>query len=451
MTIFSNFRVRLTVLLLCVSPAVATEYEIYRNNEVIRGVNLDYDVLLKLDVLVGEPVVTLKVRWEPSRSLSIVEVPSLVRGLDPVETVRLNELPSEAAEKINMIDFDLVFEFDLTGMGFSQDRAFLVEDAGAMARSDGMTWSFNPSGSPNWSSFLLSANPSQTTMFGTSIDLEEPANYFSRDEARGIFALILADRLPAPTVAVFNGEISFYDLQNWVVRESDYFEIAQTRLAVQTIKEGIWRSFGLSISDQDIEATTQDVNGARDFVENLSNLPDTVKGTGDSAEYDRLLEQGLLILDEMEVSKKYWESRENEPEPFPEGNDGTFENREPSSPSERFSSVCFSLGNGYLADSVLDVNAVNEMLAGVNSRLPDYAESGNYRLVGDLRLSCSGSQDLVGGIEIHAHDVTKNFRCESGGTSSRSVRQLISNYYPDEQCTVREYVAITSEGRLDGQ
>ena len=164
------------LMVLVTGPAPAETYKIENIGSgnprgATDGLSFTYDVHLRLELLLGEPVVGTRFRWQLNPNFSEVEVSELVT--DARRRVKLLNLPREAQLKARIYDVDI--EFEMSG---ATGVYYLLADGGDPGPGDGETWSFNVPGSPDWSEMFY-----RTPLDGP----DDRADYVSEKEAKRIW------------------------------------------------------------------------------------------------------------------------------------------------------------------------------------------------------------------------------------------------------------------------
>ncbi|KZY41051.1 hypothetical protein A3731_12355 [Roseovarius sp. HI0049] len=244
------------LMVLVMGPAHAETYKIENIGTgdlrgATDGLSFTYDVHLRLELLLGEPVVGTRFRWRLNPNFSEVEVSELVTG--ERRRVKLLNLPREAQLKARIYDVDI--EFEMSG---ASGVVYLLADGGDPGPGDGETWSFNVPGSPDWSEMFY-----RTPLDGP----DDRADYVSETEAKRIWQ----EGLRLHTARLVDVKVSTHDLVRWYVKQSKAPEVAVTQKAIRNLAEGVREGFGYDLdADEFAEVTPED----RWDTEGMSGLPE---------------------------------------------------------------------------------------------------------------------------------------------------------------------------------
>uniref|UniRef100_UPI003B518653 hypothetical protein n=1 Tax=Roseovarius indicus TaxID=540747 RepID=UPI003B518653 len=266
------------LMVLVTGPAPAETYKIENIGSgdprgATDGLSFTYDVHLRLELLLGEPVVGTRFRWQLNPNFSEVEVSELVT--DERRRVKLLNLPREAQLKARIYDVDI--EFEMSG---ATGVYYLLADGGDPGPGDGETWSFNVPGSPDWSEMFY-----RTPLDGP----DDRADYVSEKEAKRIWK----EGLRLHTARLVDVKVSTHDLVRWYVQQSKAPEVAVTQKAIRNLAEGIREGFGYDLdADEFAEVTPED----RWDTEGMSGLPEEEGLRSSEIDYQILSERlGKLL------------------------------------------------------------------------------------------------------------------------------------------------------------
>jgi hypothetical protein len=191
-------------------------------------VNYDLAAELRMGLLMGEPVISLRLRYDLLGG--IVTLPTFEPGEDRYETLRLGLLPSEAFDTVRLHSARLRFTFD-SGTG---DSVEVVADAGYLDRSG--AWSFNVPGSPDWDRVFIV--PSSTFLDG------EPT-FYGEDAARAIWR----SGLTLAAVEMEDIRLSLHYLHNWYASNNQISRLRTARRALALLERGVTVSYGYQAGD----------------------------------------------------------------------------------------------------------------------------------------------------------------------------------------------------------
>ncbi|MEQ8899266.1 MAG: hypothetical protein RID23_19465 [Roseovarius sp.] len=245
----------LALMVLVMGPARAETYKIENiGTGDLRGstdgLNFNFDVHLRLESLLGEPVVGTRFRWRLNPNFSEVEVSELVTG--ERRRVKLLNLPRDVQLKARIYDVDI--EFEMSG---ATGVYYLLADGGDPGPGDGETWSFNVPGSPDWDEMFY-----RTPLDGPG----DRADYVSEKEAKRVWQ----EGLRLHTARLVDVKVSTHDLVRWYVQQSKAPEVAVTQKAIRNLAEGIEAGFGYELDAEEFaEVTPED----RWDTEGMSGLP----------------------------------------------------------------------------------------------------------------------------------------------------------------------------------
>ncbi|MBU2867296.1 hypothetical protein [Pacificibacter marinus] len=218
---------------------------------------------LRTGILMGEPVISTRFKYEIVPGLSFVSVPVFNTGVYSKKL--LSQLPVAGQLKPRLYNMEIVYR--LSSPLFYRD-IYLRSDIGIPAVGDGNTWSFNVPGSPDWN-----------RVFSYTENMSE---YLSEQDAKER----LANPMTLVDAKIVNHDVTQFDLHEWYKKYDKSPQIYGLLAANKHLAEGIRRSTG-----HEFKATTQstvtviagvnwigpDADRAIDVLERefekLSNLP----------------------------------------------------------------------------------------------------------------------------------------------------------------------------------
>lgn len=304
-------------VLLLAGPAMAKNYSFEASDKQLsdenRWVHAYWDAQLKLFTLIGDPVVSVRIRYQFNPNMTRVSLPTL-DGSNRDFQLNLGQLPGEAYTLLNLYDVKVRFEFR-TNVNFPE-VVYLTEDVGDPGPSDGKTWSFNVPGSPNWDKFLTRASSG-------GYGRPEDANIFlSEDEAKKVYAAGL--QLSDATIVSY--KVTAFDLQNWYAAHTKWPEVRATIEAYNYLTDAVRRSTGLrsnpikqmtydALTDGTLMGTflaNQDdtLYSVRKKLDKLMNLPDSFIPEDNPGPYETAIKEAPKIISKTRDYAKEWRSSE---------------------------------------------------------------------------------------------------------------------------------------------
>lgn len=292
----------------------------------VETILFDFDTEVELSLLLGEPVINTRMRWEIEPSQSLAEIPALDAGESPFITVPLYDLGSAAYDKIRLYNVVLQFQFSTS----SGQTLYLAQDAGDLAVGDGQEWSFNVSGSPDWDEVFYRS---------PLLSSDGQRSYFPAAVSQQGFV----EQLRLEDVTILTAEVSFFDLHNWYAQSSPEAEASALARAYTTAAAGVHEAFGLEV---DVEA---DLNWQPPYVDEsasgsrmrqfeavaehlrgrlarLANIPQSFRAGGNEDTYlDALQAADEIVRNAVQFS---FASPDRDPATFREGGASSFGGRE---------------------------------------------------------------------------------------------------------------------------
>lgn len=168
------------------------------------GIYFEYALRLQIGTLLGEPVTNTEMLWKIDPFASTVTVPSLGGRSPELATVNLDDLGPEAIDKIGFTEFKVVFRF--SSKAFGQD-VILVQDVGVLSSGNGLKWSYNVPGSPDWSRLYSPYRAEHHTF----TDWFDRRAYLSEQEARDV----LKSEPELMDAWIIPGRFTSYELHQW--------------------------------------------------------------------------------------------------------------------------------------------------------------------------------------------------------------------------------------------
>jgi hypothetical protein len=196
------------------------------------AVNFDFEAEVKLGLLLDEPVISMRMRYELVGG--VVTTPTFEPGEDRYETRQLDLLPVEAAERLRLHDAKIRFTFD-SGTG---DGVELIVDAGHLKL--GGAWSFNVPGSPDWDGLFI--------VPGSIFSDGEPS-FYTEDSARAIWA----SGLTLSAWEIMDIRLSQYDMHRWYAENNERDRFRVLSRATEQVEKGIAASYGYQFRGDDAD------------------------------------------------------------------------------------------------------------------------------------------------------------------------------------------------------
>ena len=312
---------------LCLSSGIAsaqiTVEQTFSGRDAIAGssaategasVVIDWEAEVRLGLLLGEPVVSVRFKYEIVDG--VVTLPIVGSGGE-YNTVPIRDLPSDWREGIRLIDVDL--GVDVTQQTIASP--YLIADVGAPGRPG--EWSFNVPGSPDWDELFRDPD----------LDLINEDNFLDELEAQTIWqeALNLSDAF------ILDAELSFYHLHNTYMR-SGREEYRGLGIASNRLTEGVRRSYGLDASDHpdawraevlneplgDESAWRSRNQRLEALIDRLSDLPDELREGDNHAPYEQAVADAALVMRSLDREIASWEAEGVDPDTLEQGYEPTF-------------------------------------------------------------------------------------------------------------------------------
>ncbi|MBW8637683.1 hypothetical protein K1W69_10840 [Hoeflea sp. WL0058] len=238
--------------------------------------NFDWEAEARLGLLMGEPVASIRFKWDnPSGILTIPVLTLDGRGYD---TIRFGQLPQDLQEKPRLVDVRI----RLTVSDGSK-LMHIISDVGITGKPG--EWSFNVPGSPDWDELLLFA--------GTDTYLEEEA-------ARAAWA----NGLTITDAVLVDATLSLYDLHDAYMNGYEHRERYRALgAAFKRLSDGLYRSYGIDVQNiddgwtdayfvaersgklEDSTVWSERLGKLEKVIEKLSSLPDALRAGDNHAPY----------------------------------------------------------------------------------------------------------------------------------------------------------------------
>jgi hypothetical protein len=206
----------------------------------MNNITFAYEARVSVKSLLGEPVVAASFRWLLDPSASGVELRVLSGDKLEKRPVPVSELGEEAARKLGISDVKLRLV-----VRAGKNRYVMFIDAGAIAKGDGKSWSYNVAGSPNYDRFLLSSFASE----------DAPNLYVPAEEARAA----MKSGLQPDSLSVHSFSVSDQKLVRWYENNSKERRIPGRISLLRRLSESVERNFGY---DVDVDAMLQSAEQA---------------------------------------------------------------------------------------------------------------------------------------------------------------------------------------------
>ena len=249
----------------------------------MNNITFAYEARVSVKSLLGEPVVAASFRWLLDPSASGVELRVLSGDKLEKRPVPVSELGEEAARKLGISDVKLRLV-----VRAGKNRYVMFIDAGAIAKGDGKSWSYNVAGSPNYDRFLLSSFASE----------DAPNLYVSAEEARAA----MKSGLQPVSLSVHSFSVSDQKLVRWYENNSKERRIPGRISLLRRLSESVERNFGY---DVDVDAMLQSaeqaglvVSGDRlaryqthhdtltEYIDKLKDIPERFRENGNEKAYE---------------------------------------------------------------------------------------------------------------------------------------------------------------------
>ncbi|MEQ8481989.1 MAG: hypothetical protein RIC18_15140 [Hoeflea sp.] len=281
----------MTVILLALatalsSPVAAQTYEFdIRGNASTTGdpevasergaaVNFDFEAGIKLGLLLGEPLVSLRMRYELTGG--IVTTPTFEPGEDQYETRQLDLLPSEAKDRLRLYNAKIRFTFD-SGTG---DAVELIADAGHLRPAGEL--SFNVPGSPDWDELFI--------VPGSIFQNGEPT-YYNEASAQAIWASGL-------TLRSWDFEdisLTLRDMHRWYAENNERPRFLALQRAIRQVELGVKASYGYQFRGDSTDPLLDGISNVATWLE----VEAETGGFDGEVEYDK--QQWQEVLSRAEV------------------------------------------------------------------------------------------------------------------------------------------------------
>ncbi|WP_420407486.1 hypothetical protein [Hoeflea sp.] len=268
------------------SPAAAQTYEFdIRGNASTTGdpevesergaaVNFDFEAGIKLGLLLGEPLVSLRMRYELTGG--IVTTPTFEPGEDRYETRQLDLLPSEAKDRLRLYNAKIRFTFD-SGTG---DAVELIADAGHLRPAGEL--SFNVPGSPDWDELFI--------VPGSIFQNGEPT-YYNEASAQAIWASGL-------TLRAWDFEdisLTLRDMHRWYAENNERPRFLALQRAIRQVEQGVKASYGYQFRGDSTDPLLDGMSNVATWLE----VEAETGGFDGEVEYDK--QQWQEVLSRAEV------------------------------------------------------------------------------------------------------------------------------------------------------
>jgi len=268
------------------SPAAAQTYEFdIRGNASTTGdpevssergaaVNFDFEAGIKLGLLLGEPLVSLRMRYELTGG--IVTTPTFEPGEDRYETRQLDLLPSEAKDRLRLYNAKIRFTFD-SGTG---DAVELIADAGHLRPAGEL--SFNVPGSPDWDELFI--------VPGSIFQNGEPT-YYNEASAQAIWASGL-------TLRAWDFEdisLTLRDMHRWYAENNERPRFLALQQAIRQVELGVKASYGYQFRGDSTDPLLDGMSNVATWLE----VEAETGGFDGEVEYDK--QQWQEVLSRAEV------------------------------------------------------------------------------------------------------------------------------------------------------
>lgn len=293
-----NLRHLIAVLVLLCFPvpaAASAVEETFSGSDRVRGahhptegaiLNFSWEVEARLGLLLGEPVVSIRFKWDsPS---GIATIPTLSPDGRKYNTIPLSQLPQDLQAMPRLMDVKV-------RLTVSDGRSLMhiVADVGITGKQG--EWSFNVPGSPDWDEFLLI--PGSETYLGE----EEAKSAWKR-------GLTLGDAV------LEEATISLYDLHEAYMKGyEDRERYRGLGMAFNRLADGLYRSYGIEAqgvkngwtkayfdAERNGSLDSRDSWSERLFeletvIRKLSDLPDNLRAGDNHGPYDQAVEDAEEI------------------------------------------------------------------------------------------------------------------------------------------------------------
>ena len=258
------------------------------------ALDIDWNAELKLGLLIGEPIVSLRFRYDVAAGR--VTIPTLTEEGRGYETMMYRQLSPELQEGVRLTDVKLRMTF-----GSDVGEIDLVADVGATGQPG--AWSFNIPGSPDWDDLFEGKGVS-----GGMLDAET---------AKAAWAGGLTLR----TVVIEEADLNFHLMHETYMRDYDREEYRALKSAYDRLADGLKRSYGIEIGAErgawtdayfvsersgDMATREEWSKWMRDLgqhLDRLSRLPDNLKAGANHEPYEQAVKDAeklrLSIVEEL--------------------------------------------------------------------------------------------------------------------------------------------------------
>ncbi len=252
------------------------------------SLDIDWDAELKLGLLIGEPIVSLRFRYDVVAGR--VTIPTLTEKGRGYETMMYRQLSPELQEGVRLTDVKLRMTF-----GSDAGEIDLVADVGATGQPG--AWSFNIPGSPDWDDLFEGKGVN-----GGMLDAET---------AKAAWAGGLTLR----TVVIEDADLNFHLMHETYMPDYDREEYRALKSAYDRLADGLKRSYGIEIgaergawtnayfvSERSGEIGTRQEwsKRRRDLgrhLDKLSRLPDNLKAGANHGPYEQAVKDAEKLRD----------------------------------------------------------------------------------------------------------------------------------------------------------
>lgn len=248
----------------------------------MNNITFAYEAKVSVKSLLGEPVVAASFRWLLDPDASAVELRVLSGDKLEERLVPVSEFGEEATKQLGISNVKLRLVVQA-----GKNKYVMFIDAGAIAKGDGKSWSYNVAGSPNYDRFLLSSFASE----------DAPNLYVSAEEAR----TAMKSGLQPDSLSIHSFSVSDQKLVRWYENNSKERRIPGRISLLRRLSESVERNFGY---DVDIDAMLQSaeqaglaVSGDRlaryqahydtltEYIDKLKDIPERFRESGNEKAY----------------------------------------------------------------------------------------------------------------------------------------------------------------------
>lgn len=305
-----------------------------------RGSQIAYrwDGELRLGLLGGEPLVSMRFKFEPSTGQVSLPVLGAPEGSSPFELHRFENLPEDLREKLRLIDVEVRMSF------FSRaGMVDLVADVGASGAPG--EWYFNVPGSPDWDKLFLVQHSRDMWI----------------DEA--VAKDIWASGLTLSSVRVDWGKLSLYDMQAAYMKDYGRERYRAMGRAYERLAEGVKRSYGVDVSN-DRRAWSQAYLDVSDdgqigdperweklsgelegLLDKMFSLPENLRLGNNHGPYEQAVRDARKILESVDFEIASYEPRGIDPDTLEKGHAAEFDDDSVGGPKFVLCHFCASRGH----------------------------------------------------------------------------------------------------------